>query len=117
MQDHLDDAMACFDEAVAVCSAVGNTVDGWFSHFGRALTHLALGNTVAALHDACLAVRVCGGNRPHEAAASLRLVALVVDRAGHEGIAARYDRHADLAYQALVGPMEPQIEAMLARAT
>jgi hypothetical protein len=39
---------------------------------------------------------------------------MIVRRGGHPRLADGYDGHADRAYETLTGPVEPQIEQMLA---
>jgi tetratricopeptide (TPR) repeat protein len=113
LQGHLDEAIAAFTEGLAVCEQVGNTFDGWMAAFGRGLVRVARGDCVGALHDA-RAAWACREGRPHEAAATLRLVARAVRRAGHPRIAETWDRRADAAYAELTVPVEEQIELMLA---
>jgi tetratricopeptide (TPR) repeat protein len=99
-----------------VCEQVGNTIDGWMAAFGRGLTRLARGDCVRGLHDARIAWAGREG-RPHETAATFRLVALVLRQAGHPRIADAWDARADAAYAELTGPVEEQIELMLRRVT
>lgn len=110
----LKEALGAFDEGVRRCADVGNTVDGWMAGFGRSITHLALGHVRPALADAHAALGICRQIRAHETAATLRLIAIVVSRAGHHLIAAAYRERAQDAYAALTGFVEPQIESMLA---
>jgi DNA-binding SARP family transcriptional activator/tetratricopeptide (TPR) repeat protein len=110
----LDEALSLFDEAVEVCTLVGNTVDGWFARFGRSVVHLLHGAAVPAVRDAVAAMRMCNNGRPYWSAATLRLLSIATARAGHATASAELARRADLAYASHNGHREESVEAMLA---
>ena len=111
-----EEARRCLDEAVEVCTRVGNEVDRWFAMLARSVLHLTAGEVRPALRDAVAAARICSQVRPYETAVTLRLLAAVTQAAGRDRWPVEFRYRADVAYATLTSRKIPDVEALLQRA-